>query len=68
MSEDLIDTAYGMLATFFGLDRDATEQLTVPGAHRRTGYTSLLVEPATAADALAEVLDEVNLIEAARRV
>lgn len=50
LSEDLIDTAYGMLADFFGLDQDAKQQFNVPGAHGQTGYTGLLVETAAASD------------------
>ncbi len=48
VSEDLIDTAYGMLETFFGLDQETKQEFTVPGANGQTGYTGLLVE--TAAD------------------
>jgi len=48
VSEDLIDTAYGMLETFFGLEQETKQEFTVPGANGQTGYTGLLVE--TAAD------------------
>lgn len=50
VSEDLIDTAYGMLATFFQLEQDAKEQFRVPGANGQTGYTGLLVETAADSD------------------
>lgn len=50
VSEDLIDTAYGMLATFFQLDHDAKQEFNVPGAHGQTGYTGLLVETAADSD------------------
>ncbi|MEO6652751.1 MAG: 2-oxoglutarate and iron-dependent oxygenase domain-containing protein [Ilumatobacteraceae bacterium] len=48
--EDLIDTAYGMLETFFGLDQDTKRGFTVPGANGQTGYTGLLVETAADSD------------------
>jgi isopenicillin N synthase-like dioxygenase len=48
--DDLIDTAYGMLATFFGLDQDIKQGFNVPGAHGQTGYTGLLVETAADSD------------------
>lgn len=50
VSEDLIDTAYGMLAAFFELDQDAKQQFNVPGANGQTGYTGLLVETAADSD------------------
>ena len=50
VSEDLIDTAYGMLAEFFGLAQDDKQQFNVPGAHGQTGYTGLLVETAADSD------------------
>jgi isopenicillin N synthase-like dioxygenase len=50
LSEDLIDTAYGMLATFFGSDQETKQQFNVPGAHGQTGYTGLLVETAANSD------------------
>ena len=50
VSEDLIDTAYGMLASFFELDQEAKQQFTVPGANGQTGYTGLLVETAADSD------------------
>jgi isopenicillin N synthase-like dioxygenase len=50
LSEDLLDTAYGMLAQFFELDHDTKQQFNVPGAHGQTGYTGLLVETAASSD------------------
>lgn len=50
VSEDLIDTAYGMLATFFELEQAAKQQFNIPGAHGQTGYTGLLVETAANSD------------------
>jgi isopenicillin N synthase-like dioxygenase len=50
LSEDLLDTAYGMLAEFFSADQDTKQHFNVPGAHGQTGYTGLLVETAAASD------------------
>jgi isopenicillin N synthase-like dioxygenase len=50
VSSDLLDTAYGMLAEFFGLEQAAKQQFTVLGAHGQTGYTGLLVETAASSD------------------
>ena len=50
LSEDLLDTAYGMLREFFALDQDVKQQFVVPGAHGQTGYTGLLVETAASSD------------------
>lgn len=50
VSEDLIDTAYGMLETFFNLEQEAKQAFTVPGANGQTGYTGLLVETAADSD------------------
>jgi isopenicillin N synthase-like dioxygenase len=50
VSDDLIDTAYGMLATFFRLDQEIKQGFNVPGAHGQTGYTGLLVETAADSD------------------
>ncbi len=49
LSEDLLDTAYGMLAEFFALDADAKNRSFAPGTHGQTGYTGLLVETAATA-------------------
>lgn len=50
VSEDLIDTAYGMLETFFTLDAPTKNRFVAPGTHGQTGYTGLLVETAATAD------------------
>jgi isopenicillin N synthase-like dioxygenase len=50
LSEDLLDTAYGMLREFFELDREAKAEFTVAGAQGQTGYTGLLVETAAESD------------------
>jgi isopenicillin N synthase-like dioxygenase len=50
ISDDLLDTAYGMLAEFFALDHERKQEFTVPGAHGQTGYTGLLVETAASSD------------------
>jgi isopenicillin N synthase-like dioxygenase len=50
VSDDLIDTAYEMLATFFCLDQEVKQEFNVPGAHGQTGYTGLLVETAADSD------------------
>ncbi len=50
VSEDLIDTAYGMLEQFFSNDQETKQRFNVPGAHGQTGYTGLLVETAASSD------------------
>src|SRR5699024_5352463 len=50
LSEDLIDTAYGMLEEFFTAEREIKQQFVAPGTHGQTGYTDLLVETAATAD------------------
>ncbi|MCU1454576.1 MAG: iron/ascorbate oxidoreductase [Acidimicrobiales bacterium] len=50
LAEDLIDTAYGLLAAFFSLDPETKAQYVAPGSHGQTGYTGLLVETAAIAD------------------
>mgnify|MGYP001819578159 FL=1 len=50
LSEDLLDTAYGMLAEFFRLDHDVKQRFNVVGAQGQTGYTGLLVETAASSD------------------
>jgi isopenicillin N synthase-like dioxygenase len=50
VSTDLLDTAYGMLAEFFGAEQEVKESFNVPGAHGQTGYTGLLVETAASSD------------------
>ncbi len=50
LSEDLLDTAYGMLTEFFSLPAETKQAYVAPGTHGQTGYTGLLVETAAAAD------------------
>ncbi len=50
LSEDLLDTAYGMLAEFFGRPQEIKQQFCAPDSHGQTGYTGLLVETAAASD------------------
>ena len=50
LSEDMLDTAYGMLQEFFSASLEAKQQWNVPGAHGQTGYTGVLVETAASSD------------------
>ena len=50
LSEDLLDTAYGMLREFFSQSQDSKQRFTAPGANGQTGYTGLLVETAASSD------------------
>ncbi|MEZ5170854.1 MAG: 2-oxoglutarate and iron-dependent oxygenase domain-containing protein [Acidimicrobiia bacterium] len=50
VGEDLLDTAYGMLAEFFDLPSETKHRTHVPGSHGQAGYTGLLVETAAASD------------------
>jgi len=50
IGEDVIDTAYGLLAEFFSLDARTKARFVAPGSHGQTGYTGLLVETAASAD------------------
>jgi isopenicillin N synthase-like dioxygenase len=50
LSDDLLDTAYGMLAEFFSLEPEVKQRFTVPGVNGQTGYTGLLVETAASSD------------------
>jgi isopenicillin N synthase-like dioxygenase len=50
LSEDLLDTTYGMLAEFFELPAEVKQQFVAPGANGQTGYTGLLVETAASSD------------------
>jgi isopenicillin N synthase-like dioxygenase len=50
LSEDLLDTAYGMLREFFQSPAEEKQRYIVPGAHGQTGYTGLLVETAASSD------------------
>jgi len=53
LPEQLLDEAYGMLATFFALPADVKARWRVPESHGQTGYTGLLVETA----AISEIPD-----------
>ena len=50
IGEDLLDTAYGMLAEFFSMDPATKSRFVAPGTHGQTGYTGLLVETAAVSD------------------
>jgi isopenicillin N synthase-like dioxygenase len=50
LSSDMLDTAYGMLAEFFGKPADVKRQYVAPETHGQTGYTGLLVETAASSD------------------
>ena len=46
LSEDMVDSAYGMLEEFFSLPTETKQQWVAPGTNGQTGYTGLLVETA----------------------
>ena len=50
LSEDLIDSAYGMLVEFFAAPAEEKQRWVVPGVSGQTGYTELLVETAASSD------------------
>ncbi|MEM1333047.1 MAG: 2-oxoglutarate and iron-dependent oxygenase domain-containing protein [Actinomycetota bacterium] len=50
VSDDLLDTAYGMLQQFFESPLDDKQTAIAPGANGQTGYTGLLVETAASSD------------------
>jgi isopenicillin N synthase-like dioxygenase len=50
LSQDLLDTAYGMLETFFSLPAEDKQAAVVPGTNGQVGYTGLLVETAASAE------------------
>jgi isopenicillin N synthase-like dioxygenase len=50
LSEDLLDSAYGMLAEFFSMPQDVKQRFVAPESHGQTGYTGLLVETAASSD------------------
>lgn len=64
VSEDLVDTAYGMLEQFFSLPVEDKVSFVAPGTHGQTGYTGLLVETA----ATAEVADWKEMLNWGRDV
>ncbi|HTN99383.1 MAG TPA: 2-oxoglutarate and iron-dependent oxygenase domain-containing protein [Microthrixaceae bacterium] len=51
MSEDLLDTAYGMLREFFSQPAEVKQRSVATGSHGQRGYTGLLVETAATSDA-----------------
>jgi isopenicillin N synthase-like dioxygenase len=50
LSEDLLDTTYGLLQEFFTRPAEVKQRCVAPGAHGQTGYTGLLVETAASSD------------------
>ena len=50
LSEDLLDSAYGMLADFFSMPQEVKQRFIAPESHGQTGYTGLLVETAASSD------------------
>ncbi len=50
LSDDLLDTAYGMLREFFEKSPEVKQRFTPEGAHGQTGYTGLMVETAASSD------------------
>ena len=50
LSEDMLDTAYGMLQEFFEMPQEVKQRFIAPESHGQTGYTGLLVETAASSD------------------
>lgn len=50
LSDDMLDTAYGMLREFFELPHETKQRFIVPDSHGQNGYTGLLVETAASSD------------------
>ncbi len=50
IANDLLDTAYEMLARFFALPPTVKSESVAPESHGQTGYTGLLVETAASSD------------------
>jgi isopenicillin N synthase-like dioxygenase len=50
VSDDLLDTAYAMLRTFFESSTELKQSAAAPGTNGQTGYTGLLVETAASSD------------------
>jgi isopenicillin N synthase-like dioxygenase len=50
LSEDMLDTAYGMLEEFFSLPAEEKQRSVAPGTNGQTGYTGLLVETAASSE------------------
>ncbi|MFM7819866.1 MAG: 2-oxoglutarate and iron-dependent oxygenase domain-containing protein, partial [Actinomycetota bacterium] len=50
LSEDLLDTAYGMLAEFFSKSTEEKQKFVAHGTNGQTGYTGVLLETAASSD------------------
>ena len=50
LSEDMLDTTYGMLKEFFEHPQEVKQAFIAPESHGQTGYTGLLVETAASSD------------------
>ena len=50
LSDDLLDSAYGMLKEFLELPHEVKQRFVAPESHGQTGYTGLLVETAASSD------------------
>jgi isopenicillin N synthase-like dioxygenase len=50
LPDDLLDSAYELLARFFALPADVKARWAAPETHGQTGYTGLLVETAASSD------------------
>jgi len=50
LTDDMLDTAYGMLREFFEHPQEMKQAFIAPDAHGQTGYTGLLVETAASSD------------------
>jgi isopenicillin N synthase-like dioxygenase len=62
LSEELIDTAYALLAEFFALPLEQKQRFSASGSSGQTGYTGVLVETA-AGEALADWKEMLNWAE-----
>lgn len=50
LSDDMLDTTYGMLQEFFEQPMESKQRFVAPESHGQTGYTGLLVETAASSD------------------
>ena len=50
LSDDMLDTTYGMLREFFEQPMESKQRFVAPESHGQTGYTGLLVETAASSD------------------
>jgi isopenicillin N synthase-like dioxygenase len=50
LSDDMLDTTYGMLREFFEKSSEEKQRSVAPDSHGQTGYTGLLVETAASSD------------------